>query len=235
MEQRIGRTDGHHVLCGFGRVGRGIAEQLRRDGREVVVVDRDGAALAEAAAAGMATVAGDATTDEALLRAGIGRAAGLITAVANDADNVFVALSARALRPDLPIVARANGEEAAPKLRRAGATHIVSPYDMAGRQMARLALRPATVAFVETLFRGEGGPLLEEVRLSPGSPLVERPVAEARRLLPDLVLVAVHRGADTLVPPPADLVLQAGDVLAAVGEPGLLERLERASEDEPLA
>lgn len=232
MEQRLARTTDHFVLCGFGRVGRAIAEQLRRDGHVVVVVDRDDNVAANVAAAGFIPVNGDATSDEALLRAGIDRAVGLIAAVATDADNVFITLSAKALRPDLPVVARANHDDVVSKLRRAGATQVVSPYDMAGRQMARLALRPGTVAFVETLFRGERGPLLEEIRLSTGSPLIGRPIAEVRHLLPNLVLVAVHRDADIVVPPPADFVLAAGDVVAAIGDPGLLGRLEDVSGDD---
>lgn len=229
MERRLAGLRGHYVVCGFGRVGREIAEQLARDGLTVAVVDHDAGACAAALAAGFLAIEGDTTGDETLQRARVGAASGLITAVATDADNVFVVLSARALAADLPIVARANHDQAIAKLYRAGASQVVSPYDMAGRQMARLARRPATVAFVENLFRGDGGPLLEAVCLSAQSPLLGRSIAEARRLLPDLSLVALRRGSETTVPPPTDLVLQAGDVIAAIGEPGLLCRLEQAS------
>jgi voltage-gated potassium channel len=126
MEQQLSGIKDHFIVCGYGRVGRQIAAQLRRYHRPVVVIDRDPTALAEAASDGLLTVQGDATEDDILRQAGIARARGLITAVATDADNVFVTLSARALRPDLSIVARANVEDAAPKLQRAGATHVVS-------------------------------------------------------------------------------------------------------------
>jgi len=157
----------------------------------------------------------------------------LITAVATDADNVFVTLSARALRPDLPIVARANHDDAVPKLRRAGATQVVvSPYATAGRPMARLALRPATVDFVETLLRGADGELLlEDVRVAPESALVGVAVREAReQAAGGAMLLAVRRDGRTLAPPPADLALQAGDVIAAVGGAAQLRTLERACE-----
>jgi voltage-gated potassium channel len=157
MERKLERLREHYVVCGYGRVGREIAEQLQRDGQSVVVVDHDAEPLATAAAAGFLAVGGDATSDATLLRARIDSASGLITAVATDADNVFVVLSARSLAADLPIVARASHDETVAKLYRAGASQVVSPYDMAGRQMARLVRRPATVAFVENLFQGERG------------------------------------------------------------------------------
>ncbi len=194
MERRRERLGGHQIVCGFGRVGRQIAEELKRDGQPVVVVDLSPVALEAAARAGLQTADGNATEDETLVAAGIERAAGLITAVATDADNVFVTLSARALRPSMPIVARANHDDAIPKLRRAAATQVVSPYSMAGRQMTRLALRPATVDFVETLLRGADTELLlEDVRVAGGSSLVGVAVAEARRRAPEALLLAVQR------------------------------------------
>ena len=230
MERRLDRMSGHQILCGFGRVGRQIGEELRREGREVVVVDASPTVVTEATALGLLTVLGNATEDDALLSAGIARAAGLITAVASDADNVFVTLSARALRVDLPIVARANFDGVIPKLRRAGATQVVSPYASAGRQMARLALRPATVDFIETLLRGTNAELLlEDVRVAAGSPLVGLSIAEARLRLPSALLVAVRREGQMLAPLPLDLILRTDDVLAAVGRAEDLKQLEGAS------
>jgi voltage-gated potassium channel len=230
MERRIGHDRGHFVVCGFGRVGRQIAEELRREGHEVVVIDSAADALREAAADDFPTVAGDAAADDILRHAGIERAAGLITAVATDADNVFVTLSARALRPTLPIVARASSDDAIPKLHRAGATQVVSPYAMAGRQMARLALRPATVDFVETLLRGAGGDLLlEDVHVATDSPLAGVSIEEARRRYPDVTLFALQRDGTTIAPLAGDLTLAPGDILAAVGAEAALRELELAS------
>jgi voltage-gated potassium channel len=215
-------------------VGRQIAEELRREGRSVVVIDSDPVALAEAARADLKVVAGNAAEDATLLEAGIERAAGLIAAVGADVDNLFVTLSARALRADLPIVARANHDDAIPKLRRAGATQVVSPYATAGRQMARLVLRPATVDFIETLMRGANAELLlEDVRVADGSPLVGLTIAEARQRLPNTLLLAVQRAGEMITPPASELTLQAGDVIAAVGREEELRQLERASEEPP--
>lgn len=234
MERRIGRASGHVLICGYGRVGRQIAAALQREGRAVGVIDTDAAVVRDAGEAGCLSVLGDATEDATLKGAGIERADGLVTAVANDADNVFVTLSARALRPDLPIVARANLDDAAPKLRRAGATQVVSPYAMAGRRMARLVLRPATVGLVESLFAGgEGDLLFEEVRVGDRSTLVGQEIAAVRaNAAHGATLLAVYRDGTTLAPPPGDLALRAGDVVAAVGNAAQLRDFEERCEGE---
>ncbi|MBA2277552.1 MAG: potassium channel protein [Chloroflexia bacterium] len=229
MDQRIRRTAGHVIVCGYGRVGRQAVEELRRNEQEIVVIDTDPTALGEAAADGFAVIEGDAAEDETLHEAGIDRAVGLISTVATDAGNVFVTLSARALRPDLAIVARAEDEDAVRKLRRAGANQVVSPYAMGGRQMAQLAVRPSAVDFVETLLRGADGELLlEDIRVADGAAVVERTVGELRRTHADIMLLAVQRDGRSLLPPPADLRLRPGDVLAAVGRERDLTPLERA-------
>ncbi len=232
MERRVGQVGDHFILCGYGRMGRQIARDLLREGVGFVVTDVNQASLDVAANDGLLVVYGNATEDDVLRRAGIERARGLITAVANDSDNIFVTLSARALRPDLPIVARANYDDAVHKLRRAGATQVVSPYSMAGQQMALLAVRPSTVDFVETLLRGAGGDLLlEDVRIAPASPLVERSIGEARRrFAAGATLLAIQRDGQMLAPPPEDLTVRAGDVIAAVGTGSQLRTLEHACE-----
>lgn len=232
MQRRAAHMEGHYIICGYGRVGRQIVEDFRREGCQFVVIDVNQSSLETAVKDGLVVIYGNATEDEVLQRAGVMRARGLIAAVANDADNIFVTLSARALRPEMPIVARANYEDAVRKLRLAGATRVVSPYTMAGQQMAQLAVRPAAVDFVETLLRGAGGDLLlEDVRVAPGSSLIATTVAALRARFPDgATLAAIQRGGRLLAPPPADLVLQADDVIAIVGTDTQLRALERACE-----
>jgi voltage-gated potassium channel len=232
MERRMAKQRDHYIICGYGRVGRQIVDEFRREKCEFVVIDVNQPSLAQAVGDGLTVIYGNATEDDVLHRAGIARARGLIAAVANDADNIFVTLSARALRPEMPIVARANYEDAVRKLRLAGATRVVSPYTMAGQQMAMLAVRPAAVDFVETLLRGAGGDLLlEDVRVAPGSSLVSVSVAELRARFPDgATLAAIQREGRLLAPPPADLILQPHDVIAIVGTDAQLRALERACE-----
>lgn len=230
MEQRLRQLNEHYILCGYGRVGRQIARDFQRERVPFVVIDVNQASLDLAAAEGLAIVYGNATEDEVLRRAGIARAAGLIAAIADDADNIFVTLSARALRPTLPIVARANYDDAVHKLRRAGASHVVSPYAMAGQQMALLAVRPSAVDFVETLLYGTGGNLLlEDVRILDTSPLVGVSVATARvRFASGATLLALRRAGQLLAPPPADAILQADDIIVLVGTDAQLREVEAA-------
>lgn len=232
VERRVAQLTGHYIICGYGRVGRQIAGELTREGIPFVLIDVNQPSLDVAAAEGLLVVYGNATEDLVLHRAGLERARGLIAAVANDADNIFITLSARALRPELPIVARANYEDAVHKLRLAGATRVVSPYTMAGQQMALLAVRPAAVDFAETLLRGAGGSLLlEDVRVAAGSALEHVSIAAAReRFAGGATLAAVQRAGRLLAPPPDDLALQAGDVIAIVGTDEQLHALERACE-----
>jgi voltage-gated potassium channel len=127
MRRRVGRMHDHLILCGFGRVGRAIAHEFTDEGIPFVVVDSDDESLVQAVAEGATVVHGNAADVETLKAAGVERARGLVTAVDNDADNLYVTLSARVLKPDLFIVARANRADAEPKLRLAGANRVVSP------------------------------------------------------------------------------------------------------------
>jgi voltage-gated potassium channel len=231
MERQVNQVRDHHIVAGFGRVGRQTAAALGDLGHQIVVIDEDADAIHDAVDAGFLVVEGNATEDATLARSGIDRAAGLITALGSDADNVFVTLSARALNAALPIVARANEGSAIPKLARAGATQVVPLYDMAGRQMARLALRPRTVDFIENLFKGPSGALvLEDVRVDPDSPLVGLTMRAVQERVPHAVFIAVRRDGQTLSPPPADFALAGGDELAAVGTEANLRLLETFSQ-----
>jgi voltage-gated potassium channel len=138
MESRIARLNGHHIICGYGRVGSRVASELARAGHEFVVVDSGAAALERASEDGVAFVDGSGEEDEVLEEAGIARAGGLVACVDDDAANTFIVLTAKGLRPDLRVVARASSASAAAKLRRAGADEVVSPYTIAGERIAGL-------------------------------------------------------------------------------------------------
>ncbi|HEY0387336.1 MAG TPA: NAD-binding protein [Gaiellales bacterium] len=140
MEARIARLTGHLIICGYGRVGGTIAEELIRSGREFVVVDSNEDATAHAAELGHPFVSGSGEDDDVLAGAGLERAAGLVACVDDDAANTYIVLTAKGLRPDLRVVARASNNSAAAKLRRAGADEVVSPYEIAGERIAGVLL-----------------------------------------------------------------------------------------------
>jgi voltage-gated potassium channel len=228
MDRRIQQLDQHVILCGYGRVGRQIAFEFRREHVSFVVVDVNESSLSSASADGCLLVLGNATTDEVLLAAGVKRARALVTAVDSDVDNVYVTLSARGLNPDLLIIARASREDAEGKLRRAGADRVISPYHIGGRRMAMLALRPLAVDFVDTIMHDPTTELLlEELDVGPHSPLVGQTLESTRRAeAQEAVILAVKQGGRLIPNPPPHLVLGAGDQLVVMGTPATLKAIE---------
>ncbi len=227
LEQDLAKLRDHFVLCGYGRVGRSVGEVLAGEHVPFVVVDNNLESLDQARSDGYLVVSGDAASDDILRRAGIDRARGLIAAVASDADNVYVVLSARGLRPDLLIIARATSDDAVKKLERAGANHVISPYAIAGQRMAMLAVRPVSVELAETLLQtGHEALELEEVEVKPGSELSRLRLGDLRARFPDGPSVVAMRSAGRLISSPtADYRLQAGDRLVLVGSPGQLREV----------
>ncbi|HVA25968.1 MAG TPA: potassium channel family protein [Chloroflexota bacterium] len=151
MRRKVMRMQNHYIVCGFGRVGAEVARHLAEEGVPFLVIDLDGPSAAAAATAGYTVVTGNAADSAVLEHAGIANAKCLIAAVNTDADNLYVTVAARVLRPDLLIVARANTSEAEQRLKFAGADHILSPYKTAGRLMAQMAVRPQDTGLQDDL------------------------------------------------------------------------------------
>ena len=229
MERTIAKMTGHTIVCGWGRVGRAVGSYLAGQGADVVVVDADAERIS---AIPHAALVGDVTDDEVLRRAGLMRASALVAAINTDAENVYVTLSARALRPDLVIVARARTEDSEPKLMRAGATRVVNPQRIGGQRIAAAALQPNVVEFLDVVMHD--GALefrLEEVSISPGSRLAGRSLDEAD--LDDTtgaLVLAIRDGDGVFVAnPPVHTPLEAGYVLIAIGTQPQLSALGRAA------
>ena len=141
MEKQIARMSGHHIICGFGRVGSRVAEELLAAGQQFVVVDSNAEALSRAEEQEFARIPGNGEEDDVLAEAGIERASALVAWVDDDAANTFIVLTAKGLRPDIRVVARASNASTAAKLIRAGADRVVSPYEIAGERIASELLR----------------------------------------------------------------------------------------------
>ena len=226
MDRQIGQMSGHVVLCGWGRVGRSFVEHLAH-GTPVVVIDSDADALEGCP---HPSVAGDATDDEVLLAAGLDRAATLIAALATDADNLFVVVSARALSADLFVVARARAESSAEKLRRAGADRIVNPHELGGARMAALVSQPHVAEFVDVVMHeGELEFQLAEVPLPSRSALVGSTLGEAhlRARTGALVLAIRNPDGSFTTNPSSDTSLDPGRILIAIGTDDQLGELRR--------
>jgi voltage-gated potassium channel len=228
MVQAVNKLSGHYILCGYGRVGLTVARELVHSGLKVVVIDILPESLARARREGFLEVEGDATEEATLRAAGIERARGLITTIDSDAHNVYVILSARAMNPDLFVVARANTEDSEARLMQAGASRVVSPYTMAGHRLAELAVRPRVVDFIDAaLSHGELAFSMEEVEVVAGGPTAGSTVA-ALRDSGVFVLAIVTGERSYEANPPADRILEAGETLVVSGSVARLRELRGA-------
>ena len=237
MRAEISRLHGHHVICGYGRVGRQVAAEFALQDVPFVVVDNDPSTVEECLAEGRLALVGEASDDDVLKEVGILRARGLVAAVGSDADNVFVVLSARKLNPALHIVARASSDESAAKLEIAGADRTISPYAVGGRRLASLATQPLVVDFLDVVTRGEKGIefRLEEFVVPKESVIAGRTIGELKIGERTGAIVLAFRTADGTfdTTPSANDTLQAGDTLIVLGSRGQsihLERLIRGEE-----
>jgi voltage-gated potassium channel len=229
MESRLEKLSGHLVVCGFGRMGRLVAEEFSSAGLPFVVVDRDVKVLEGFAIPHGIPLVGDATADDVLRRAGVDRARALVTAAASDADNLFITMSARLINERLFIVARAEGEGAEAKLRRAGASRVVSPYSIGGHRVAQAVLRPNAMDFIELATRtGHLELQIEEIGVGAASSLVGQPIkASPIRSELGIIIVAIKKpGAKMAFNPSPDTALEAGDLLITLGHRQQLDRLE---------
>jgi voltage-gated potassium channel len=219
----------HIIVCGYGRVGRRAAEEFRAAGVRYVVLDFGEEALAFAEANGDAYVNGNGSDDGDLTAAGIDRARGLVVASDDDADNLYITLSAKSRRPDLVVIARASSDEAERKLKLAGADRVVTPYTTAGRVMANLMTKPQVTAFVNVLTSAQEPNLsFEELEVRSTCDAVGLTIGElevARRT--GAYIVAVRKPAGGLeLRPSKETVLEEGDVIVGIGSPEEIRRLE---------
>lgn len=220
----------HIIVCGYGRVGASAIGSLEHSvQRRVIVVERDEEGAEAAEAAGYTVLQGDATDDETLLDAGIERAWGILVCTGDDSINLFIVLSARALKSDLFIVARSTEANEA-KMRRAGANRVVSPHQIGGRHMANIVIRPHVTDFLDVVTLDGGLELwMEELVIEDGSALAGRTVGEADiRKQTGVSLIALLRHATRkTVTPMAETRLEAGDELILLGTREQLARLEQ--------
>jgi voltage-gated potassium channel len=219
LERSLNQLRDHFILCGYGRIGTEIVVEFEDHNVPYAVIDQTEEAVGRLRAEGRLHLEGDASSEEMLRQAGIERARGLISAVDSDERAVYIVLAARALNPNLYIIARAGRPESIRRLELAGATRTISPYQMAGHRMAELAVRPALVDVLDTLHHGEAGIGVEELLVGAGMATVGKTIAEAGLLDASAAkLLALRRRDGTLyVSPSPDLRLGDGDLIIALG------------------
>lgn len=224
----------HHIIvCGYGRVGRRAVEEFRGSGIPYVVLDHSSDALTAAEGHDDPFIHGNGANDDDLLRAGIERARGLLVASDDDADNLYITLSAKSRRPDLTVIARASSEDAERKLRLAGADRVVTPYTTAGRVMANLMIKPQVTAFVNVLTSTREPNLsFEEIEVRSTCGAVGLTIGEldvAKRT--GSYIVAIRKSTGELeMRPSKETLLEEGDVVVGLGAPEEIARLEKLFE-----
>jgi voltage-gated potassium channel len=228
MDQELRSLKDHFIICGFGRMGQMVCRQLAEQGVPFVTIDRDEEAMELCQQNRWPWILGDATEDRVLAEAGIDRARGLATVLSTDADNLYVVLSARLLRSDLRLIARAYDDLGAEKMQRAGANQVISLYTSGATKMAHLLTNPNLGDFFE--FVAEGGMTfdLAEISVTPEDPFAHKSLAESDFRDRGVIIVGIRRNDGTVVlPPSSTTVIEPGNDLFAIGNAAAIAELTR--------
>lgn len=221
----------HYIVCGAGRVGKRIIMSLKKQRIPFVLIEREERKVAPFLEAGEHIIIGDATLEETLKQAGVGRAKGLASCLADDAANVYVVLTARGLNDNMHIVARAVEEEAEPKLIRAGANRVVAPTIIGSQSMARALLKPAIADFMDSIVAESLDLVFEEVAIKNNSEYLGRRLKNTNiRSEMDLVVIAIRRKSGEMIFQPAgDTKIEEGDLLIVIGKAESVSKLVKAN------
>ncbi len=228
LGSRIKSLKKHYIICGYGRIGRIIAQELKSNGIPILVIDSDPESQNTLDQHDMPYIIDDATSEDVLIEAGIERAKGLVAVVLSDADNLFITMTARGLKPDLFILARADEEHAQKKLLRVGADHVVLPYLMGGRKMAQTILRPAVADFLDLTIHDKNIELnIEELQVKKVSKLNGVTLVDSGiRQKMNVIIVGIRKkDGEMMFNPSFEARIEAGDILIALGQSSELDRL----------
>ena len=229
MDRKISTLRNHCIICGYGRVGSRIAGEFAAARKPFVVIDENEDTVERCIQKGYLALQGNAASDEILREGSIQYAQALLAATDQDANNIYISLSARNLNPNLLIVARANHDETVVKLKRAGADRVLSPYAIGGHRMANLALQPNVVDFFDTLINAENpGLAIQEVILAAHSPLIGKTIADAQNMLTDGTMILAIKKPDGLVMGSRlETCIESGDAAMIVGTPKQISAFAR--------
>jgi len=233
MQKKINQLQNHYIICGYGRMGTKIVQELKKRKKQFVVLEKelDNPEYLE----NHQYIAGDATEDENLIKAGIHKAEGLVSVLSTDIANTFTTLSARGLNPSLKIIARAEEESSKEKLLKAGANRVVLPYEIGGYRITQALLRPTVVDFVDEVFsRSDLGLEIEEVKINKESNFNGKSIAQSKiRSDFNTIIVGIYRSSGKLIyNPGSETMIEEEDDLIVIGEREKLDKLqEKANEN----
>jgi len=229
MDRKISTLRNHCIICGYGRVGSRIAGEFAAAHKPFVVIDENEETVQRCIQKGYLALQGNAASDEILREASIQYAQALLAATDQDANNIYISLSARNLNPKLLIVARANHDETVVKLKQAGADRVLSPYTIGGHRMANLALQPNVVDFFDTLINAENPDLaIQEVILAGHSPLIGKTIVDAQNTLTDgTMILAIKKHGGLVMGSRLETCIESGDAAMVVGTPKQISAFAR--------
>ena len=218
------KIDGHYIVCGFGKIGKIVAKELQAKKEKVVVIEKDPERIRLLHEKGIPYIEGDATEEETLLKANIGKAKGIACTLTQDADNLYVTLTARELNPNIVIVTRAENESSVKKLIKAGANKVITPYEAGAVKIAEYLTKREIVEIVDFIINAE--PLqyaIKQVALERTNPLINKTLKEANlRQKYGILVIGIIRGEKTIINPSPDEILRENDILVVIGEAGKL-------------
>jgi len=229
MLRRISKLSDHYIICGFGRIGQVIADELRKSGRRFVIIEKDGAVLQALDPEECLYIESNAVNEEVLIKANIAQARGLVSVINSDAENVFLTMMARELNPELYIVARSVDPATTQRIKKAGANSVMNPYSLSGYRMAQLLINPKVNEFVDMLRQDSHLDMtIEEVIVPVGSPFQGHSIAELNfRRNYHILITGITRSSGELIFNPApELPIEAGDSLIAIGKKDDIHRLK---------
>jgi len=230
MSKQVQKLENHYIVCGYGRMGREVCDTLEENGESFVVIDNNQDKIDELVEKGFLFIQGDGASDETLIQAGIESAKGLAAVVKSDAENIFITLSARLLRKDLFVVARAIEESTESKLTKAGANRVVKPYELGGKRIVHLLLKPGVTDFIEGVARKKGIDIhLEEILIEGPCSLVDKTLAESplRKDLNVMVIAIYKEDGKFIYNPRSTEKIEIGDKLIVIAETDNLTKLNK--------
>lgn len=229
LEKQISELSNHYIICGYGRIGSIISHELAAEKIPFVVIEHNSAKIERLEEEHYLYLNMDATSEEALIRAGIQKTRGIVTVVESDADNVFITLTARVLRPDVFVLARASDVKNESKILKAGASRVVCPYLFGGKRMAQILNKPTVVDFIDTaMMSSHLGLRMEEAVIGPTSNLVGKTLIDSRiRQDFGVIIVAIKKPSNEMIfnPTPTEK-LESGDVIVVIGKKDDLSRMD---------
>jgi voltage-gated potassium channel len=226
MNRTISHLSDHYIICGWGNTGYYAAEELHRTHRACVIVENDPARIKELMEKEMMYVEGDATDDKTLIAAGIHRAAGLISTLEKDRDNMFVVITARGLNPTFRIVSKIDDVASRDKFIRGGANIVISSDFIGGLRMVSELVRPGATSFLDTMLRDSSALRVEDVQVGLQSKYAKKPLSNCDAFSKSgVLLVSMKQGDSFHFNPPPETILQGGDTLVVIGNPEQLQML----------